>query len=462
MTHPNAFDTLCLKPALTQSLRQQGYVEMTMIQQKALPLILEGRDLVGRAKTGSGKTAAFALGILQNVDPARQQEQALVLCPTRELADQVTEEIRKLAKKIPNVRVLSVCGGNPMGPQIGSLERGVHIVVGTPGRVLKHLTKETLWADQMQTLVLDEADRMLDMGFSEDIAKIIAFLPQKRQTLLFSATFPEGISKISSRIQKKPVHVDVTALDVPAEIEQYWISVSRQQRQASLLEVLGHGAGTLNLVFCNTKIDCAKVATFLKDHDIPALAMHGDLEQYERTETLVQFSNQSASVLVATDVAARGLDIGKVDAVFNYELPQQPEVYTHRIGRTGRAGRQGQAFSLVTPREEERLEAIQAQMDAGSLERFELTGASQQKSHLMSPMVTLVVNAGRRHKLRPGDLLGAITARKTVPGDAVGKIDVLESRTYIAIHKDHTDIALQLLNSAPIKGKPYKVRRVSL
>lgn len=462
MTNTNSFDALSLKPALTENLRQQGYVEMTMIQQQALPLILEGRDLVGRAKTGSGKTAAFALGVLQKIDPARQQEQALVLCPTRELADQVTEEVRKLAKKIPNVRVLSVCGGNPMGPQIGSLERGVHIVVGTPGRVLKHLTKETIWADEMTTLVLDEADRMLDMGFSEDIEKIIAFMPHKRQTLLFSATFPEGISNISSRIQKKPAHIDVTELDKPAEIDQCWISVPHQTRQKILLQALGHWAGTLNLVFCNTKIDCAKVAAFLKDNNIPALAMHGDLEQYERTETLIQFSNQSASVLVATDVAARGLDIGKVDVVFNYELPQQPEVYIHRIGRTGRAGRQGQAISLVTPREEERLVAIKAQLDSDDLKRIELSSVSRETNELTSPMTTLTVNAGRRHKLRPGDFLGAITAKKTVPGDAVGKIDVLEGKTYIAIKKDHIEATLQILNGEPIKGKPYKARAVHL
>ena len=348
-----------------------------------------------------------------------------------------------------------------MGPQIGSLERGVHIVVGTPGRVLKHLTKETIWADEMTTLVLDEADRMLDMGFSEDIEKIISFLPQKRQTLLFSATFPSGISKISSRIQNKPVHVDVTKEDKPAEIDQVWISVTREDRLASLLSALEHGAGTLNLVFCNTKIDCAKVATFLKEKDVPALAIHGDLEQHERTETLVQFSNQSASVLVATDVAARGLDIGKVDAVFNYELPQQPEVYIHRIGRTGRAGRAGQAFSLVTPREEERLVAIEAQLPADELERISLDGIAKQTRHLKTPMVTLAINGGRRHKIRPGDILGAITAKKTIPGSAVGKIDVLENKTYVAIHHEHLDTTLRLLNQDPIKGKPYKARRVS-
>ena len=283
--------------------------------------------MVGRAKTGSGKTAAFALGALNSLDTTNLETQTLVLCPTRELADQVTEEIRRLAKRIANVRVLALCGGMPNRPQVKSLERGVHIVVGTPGRVLKHLLSEALDLRALEMVVLDEADRMLDMGFGDEIDAILDHLPQQRQTLLFSATYPSGIAEISEQVQDDPIHIDVTEDDSSPEIEEYWSPVYHEERLDNLLDMLEDCAGTLNLVFCNTKSDVKQVTKFLQDENIAALSMHGDLEQFERTERLVRFANQSATVLVATDVAARGLDIGQVDVVFNYELPPKPEVY---------------------------------------------------------------------------------------------------------------------------------------
>jgi ATP-dependent RNA helicase DbpA len=461
MSEEDRFESLKLRSELTENLAALEYHQMTLIQERSLPLILEGRDVVARAKTGSGKTAAFALGVLNSIDSSSASVQALVLCPTRELSNQVTEEIRRLARKIANVRVLALCGGTPTGPQVSSLERGVHVVVGTPGRTLKHLLKGSLLVQSVKMVVVDEADTMLDMGFSEEVESIFDYLPRKRQTLLFSATYPDGIANISTRVQDSPVHLDVTDLDTSAEIEEHWSLVQREQRLHRLLDALEHWAGTLNIVFCNTKLDCAEVTRYLRSEKIAALEMHGDLDQFQRTETLIRFSNQSATVLVATDVAARGLDIGKVDVVFNFELPKQPEVYLHRIGRTGRAGRKGRAISLVTHKERGRLEDIQNEFRHTNIQEFELRPVSEPASGLIPSMTTIEVSGGRRHKLRPGDLLGAITATKEIPGSAVGEINVLEKNTFIAIDRDHHTRVLAILNKSPIKGKAYRARSIT-
>ena len=461
MSEENDFKSLKLRSELIENLAALEYREMTVIQQKSLPPILEGRDVVGRAKTGSGKTAAFALGALNSLDSTSLETQSLVLCPTRELATQVTEEIRRLARRIANVRVLTLCGGSPTGPQVGSLERGVHIVVGTPGRTLKHLIKGTLKPKSIGMVVLDEADRMMDMGFSEEINAILNHLPRQRQTLLFSATYPAGIAKISGRVQENPVHIDVTEQDSSAEIEEHWSLVRLDQRLHCLLDALEDWAGTLNIVFCNTKLDVGEVTRYLRNANVAALPMHGDLEQFQRTETLIRFSNQSATVLVATDVAARGLDIGQVDVIFNFELPTQPEVYLHRIGRTGRAGRKGRAISLVTHNERHRLSDIQDKYSHTDIQEYELRRVAEPASGLIPSMATIEVSGGRRNKLRPGDFLGAITATKEVPGNAIGKIDVLEKNTFVAVHKKHHAKAISILNKAPIKGKSYRARSIT-
>jgi ATP-dependent RNA helicase DbpA len=461
MLEKNHFESLNLRAELTENLAALEYHQMTLIQEKSLPLILEGRDVVARAKTGSGKTAAFALGALNELVSSSTSVQALVLCPTRELANQVTEEIRRLARRIANVRVLTLCGGTPTGPQVGSLERGAHVIVGTPGRTLKHLLKGSLRVHSVKMLVLDEADRMLDMGFSEEIESILAYLPRKRQTLLFSATYPDGIAKISTRVQENPIHLDVTDLDTSAEIEEHWSLVQPEQRLNALLDALEYWAGTLNIVFCNTKLDCAKVTSYLRSTNIAALTIHGDLEQFERTETLIRFSNQSATVLVATDVAARGLDIGNVDVVFNFELPTHPEIYLHRIGRTGRAGRKGHAISLVTHDERRRLKYIQDEFPHTNIQEYKLRRVDEPARALIPSMMTIEVSGGRRHKLRAGDFLGAITASKKIPGSAVGKINVLEHNTFVAIDKEHHAQALDILNKSPIKGKPYRARSIT-
>ncbi|MEO0423530.1 MAG: ATP-dependent RNA helicase DbpA [Pseudomonadota bacterium] len=452
------FSSLNLRPPLLASLADHGYTNMTLVQAQALPHLLQGADVLARAKTGSGKTAAFALTLLNKLEVSAFRTQALVLCPTRELADQVAKETRALARAIPNVKTLTVCGGAPLGPQTASLRRSPHIIVGTPGRVLKHLRKQSISLTDLATLVLDEADRMLDMGFAEELDAILTFVPKQRQTLLFSATYPQSIAAVSRRIQRSPVTVDVTDDERPAQIQQLWTTVTREDRSDALVRSLRAWGGALNLVFCNTKADCAAVTKHLRAHDIVALALHGDLDQSERNEVLVRFANRSAPVLVATDVAARGLDVKDLDAVFNYELPKQAEVYVHRIGRTGRAGKQGVAVSLVEEREAWRWEHIEEALPDAFPTHCRIPDAKPGAGKLRPSMVTLQISGGRKHKLRPGDLLGALTAEGGITSEAVGAIDLFDTYGFVAVRKADSSAALQQLRNRPIKGKKFRAR----
>ena len=458
MSNATAFSSLNLAPALLGNLADIGYLEMTPVQASTLPHVLAGSDVLARARTGSGKTAAFGLGLLNKLDPASFHVQALVLCPTRELADQVAREIRRLVQAIPNIKILSLCGGAPIGPQNASLQHHPHIIVGTPGRVLKHLRSGTVDLRGLQTFVLDEADRMLDMGFMDELDAILTFVPEARQTLLFSATYPEAIASMSERVQRDALIVDVANEEPPVSISQRWCAVTRENRDDALLRALHAWGGALNLVFCNTKVECMELTTFLQSRDVAAIAIHGDLDQPRRTQALVRFSNRSASVLVATDVAARGLDVDDIDVVFNYELPAQPEVYIHRIGRTARVGKKGEAVSLVEKREMGRLQEIEALLPDGTLSCCDLPDANRPSELLVPSMTTLQINGGRRNKLRPGDLLGALTAAGGVSGDAVGAIDLFETHSYMAVRHADAWKALRQLRSRPIKGKKYRVR----
>jgi len=460
MSDASAFDALDLSPALLGNLRDIGYIEMTLVQAQALPDVLKGHDVIARAKTGSGKTAAFGLGLLDQLDPVSFRVQALVLCPTRELADQVAKEVRRLAQAIPNIKILTLCGGAPLGPQNASLQHSPHIIVGTPGRVLKHLKQATVKLDSLRTLVLDEADRMLDMGFMDELDAILAFVPEDRQTLLFSATYPDAIASMSERVQRDPITSDVTDDEQPARIEQHWCTVTRENRNDELLRALRAWGGALNLVFCNTRNDCADVTRFLQSKSVAAVALHGDLDQPQRTQVLVRFANRSASVLVATDVAARGLDVDDVDAVFNYELPPQPEVYVHRIGRTGRAGKEGIAVSLVEPREMRRLIDIETALTDSKLPERGIPDTKQSSDSLAATMTTIQISGGRKNKLRPGDLLGALTAAGGVPGKDVGSIDLFDTVSYVAVRNAQAKKAAQQLANRPIKGRRYRARVV--
>ena len=433
---------------------------MTPIQAQSLPAILKGKDLLAQAKTGSGKTAAFGIGLLHNLESQTYQTQTLVLCPTRELADQVSKEIRRLARAIPNTKILTLCGGKPLGPQLASLEHQPHIVVGTPGRVLKHLEKGSLKLNGLKTLVLDEADRMLDMGFHEDIMRIIDMMPRKRQTLLFSATYPEEIKEISNAIQNDPVDIRVETLHDDKNIKQIFYEIPKGERTKTLVAVLQHYRPESSVVFCNRKQQVKELADELWQQGFHALALHGDLEQKERDQVLVQFSNKSSSILIATDVAARGLDIKDLQAVINFELPHDPEIHIHRIGRTGRAGKEGLALSLFMHSEKPKVEAIEEYQDAPVNIDKTSSLKTRENFRLSPPMVTLCINAGRKDKVRPGDILGALTANTNLPGKQIGKIDLFDNVAYVAVERPIHKQALKILTEGKIKGRKFRVRKL--
>ena len=455
-----SFSSLNLARAQIANLDTLGYHEMTPIQAQSLPVVLEGRDLIARAKTGSGKTAAFGLGLLHKLDPRLFRVQGLVICPTRELAEQVSKELRRLAQGIPNIKVVSLCGGKPFGPQKASLQHGAHIAVGTPGRILDHLNKQTLQLSALHTLVLDEADRMLDMGFSEITFEIVRKLPTTRQTLLFSATYPQEIKKMSRSIQRDPVEVTVEAQHHPDAIEQVFYQVKQHQRNDTLLGIFEHYHPQSALVFCFTKKQCAEVAMLLNDNRIESLALHGDLDQRERDRVLVQFANNSYPVLVATDVAARGLDIKSLQAVINYELPRDPEIYVHRIGRTARAGQTGIALSIITEAELVRAQAIEEYRSEPCIYDVSASLDRQPEFSLQAPMATIQVDAGRKHKMRPGDLLGALTGDAELPGSTVGKIDVFDMCSFVALERASVKQALSHLANGKVKGRKIKAREI--
>ena len=455
----NEFSSLNLSPALQDNLASLGYLQMTPIQAQSLPLVLDGKDLIAKAKTGSGKTAAFGLGLLANLDVNRLEVQALVLCPTRELADQVATEIRRLARTLPNVKLVTLCGGTPTAPQSATLSFGAHIAVGTPGRILKHLEQGTLELDGLKTLVLDEADRMLDMGFGEDINRVISHAPRDRQTLLFSATSPEGIAQMSRGVQRNPVEVSVESLHEDSAIEQKLYEVPAGQRLDALGWLLSHYQPSSCVVFCNTKRACNDVADHLAAKGFSALALNGDLEQRERDQVLVRFANGSATILVATDVAARGLDIKELGAVINYELTYDPEVHVHRIGRTGRAGQQGLALSLYQPNEAQRVNFIEEYQQA-PIPQGDLAGIGRDIKPIAPQMVTLSIDAGRKSKVRAGDILGALTGEGGIAGADVGKIQISEQYSYVAVKRQVASAALKRLQEGKIKGRSYRARKL--
>ncbi len=453
------FSSLNLSSALQDNLASLGYLQMTPIQAQSLPLVLDGKDLIAKAKTGSGKTAAFGLGLLAKLDVNRLAVQALVLCPTRELADQVATEIRRLARTLPNVKLVTLCGGTPTAPQSATLGFGAHIAVGTPGRILKHLEQGTLELDDLKTLVLDEADRMLDMGFGEEINRVISHAPRDRQTLLFSATYPEGIAQMSRGVQRNPVEVSVESLHEESAIEQKLYEVPAGQRLDALTWLLSHYQPSSCVVFCNTKRACNDVADHLAAKGFSALALNGDLEQRERDQVLVRFANGSATILVATDVAARGLDIKELGAVINYELTYDPEVHVHRIGRTGRAGQQGLALSLYQPNEAQRVNFIEEYQQA-PIPQGDLAGIGRDIKPIAPQMVTLSIDAGRKSKVRAGDILGALTGEGGIAGADVGKIQIAEQYSYVAVKRQVASAALKRLQEGKIKGRSYRARKL--
>ncbi len=454
-----AFSSLKLHPALLENVASLGYQIMTPIQAQSLPYILAGEDVIAQGKTGSGKTAAFGLGLLQRLDVKRFRVQTLVLCPTRELADQVANEIRKLARTIHNIKVLTLCGGMPFGPQVGSLEHGAHIIVGTPGRVEDHLSRGTLKLDNLNTLVLDEADRMLDMGFQETLDAIIEHTPKQRQTLLFSATYPEQIKSIAKRIMLQPVVVQVAATHDSTNIQQCLYKVDKDQNRLTALWLLFlHYQPESAIVFCNTKIETQEVADELCQHGFSAVALHGDLEQRDRDQTLIRFANKSASILVATDVAARGLDIDALDLVINYHIARETEVHVHRIGRTGRAGNKGVACTLFTEKESYRVSRLEEYLGQSLTIQPLPPQSVLNKPVYTALMTTLKIDGGKKQKIRPGDILGALTGKEGITGKQVGKINVFDNWAYVAVSSNVAKLALKKLGQGKLKGRSFRVR----
>lgn len=456
-----AFSSLKLHPSLLQSLESMGYAQMTPIQSRSLPPILAGRDVIGQARTGSGKTAAFGLGLLQTLEVAHSAVQALVLCPTRELADQVAREIRRLARAVANVKVLTLCGGMPLGPQIGSLEHGAHIVVGTPGRLEEHLRKGTLDLARVRTLVLDEADRMLEMGFQAALDAILEQVPERRQTLLFSATFPRAIEAMAGHVLVDPVRVEVEQLQGESRIHQRFFRLQdNKQRLTALRLLLLTLRPDSTAVFCNTKRETQEVTDALSELGFYALALHGDLDQKTRDETLVRFANKSVSILVATDVAARGLDIEDLNAVINYQVGRDSDVHLHRVGRTGRAGARGVACTFYTDSESHKLQRLEAELGLDTTPEPLPPFGLLDKPAYQPSMVTLQIDGGRKQKLRPGDILGALTGEHGIAGRQVGKIHLLDTKAYVAVARDAAKPALRKLRDGKMKGRQFRVRRL--
>ncbi|MHC4959739.1 MAG: ATP-dependent RNA helicase DbpA [Planctomycetota bacterium] len=459
---PTGFGSLALSPALLAVVRELGYVEMTPIQAKGIPVLLAGKDLVGQAKTGSGKTAAFALPILQDLSLHRHGPQALVLCPTRELCAQVAREFRKLGRKHAGLHVLVLSGGLPVRPQLRALARRVHVVVGTPGRVLDHLGRRSLDLARVTTAVLDEADRMLDMGFSDEMDRILGALPRSRQTAFFSATFPDSIEAMSRRHQRDAVRVTV---DEPGEetpeIRQRVLAAEPGEKLSALYRVLAEHAHESALVFCHQKATVAELASTLAAAGVSAACLHGDLEQVDRDRVMAMFRNRSVRVLVATDVAARGIDVVDLDLVVNYDLPSRPDVYIHRIGRTGRAGKPGLAVSLATRRDEHKLTAIEERIRA-PLEHMP-AGKGRSVEELASlvarapEMDTIHIAGGRKDKVRPADILGALTGEAGgLRGADIGRIEIHDRRSYVAVARRVSRKAVESLNNGRIKGRRFR------
>ncbi|MEA3405210.1 MAG: ATP-dependent RNA helicase DbpA [Pseudomonadota bacterium] len=456
----SSFDHLDLPLSQLQNLTALGYTTMTPIQAEALPLGLGGKDLIAQAKTGSGKTAAFGIPLLNKLDIKRFQVQGLVVCPTRELSNQVAEELRRLARFQSNIKIVVLSGGVPARPQIASLEHGAHVVVGTPGRLNDMIQKKHLDLTQLETVVLDEGDRMLEMGFKEQIIDLLEFTPKDRQTLLFSATFPEDISYISRRFQKNPMEVAVESHHDMDTIDQQFYICHHKEKLAGLVRILAAKEYEHAMVFCNTKKLVQDVVDYLDEKGFNAVALHGDMEQREREQVLMQFKHHSTNLLVATDVAARGLDIEALPAVINFELPRDGDTYVHRIGRTGRAGLEGVAITLFTEKESYKLENL-GEMQGHAMQYESIERLPQGRKNRVEPKyLTLYISGGRKDKVRRGDVLGAIVKEAGVAGEHVGKIDVVDHSTYVAIERDYAHQVVSRLNQGKIKGRRFKVGRL--
>ena len=520
------FEEMGLSEEIQKAVRYMGFEEASPIQAKAIPAMISGIDLIGQAQTGTGKTAAFGIPILEKIDPKLKKLQAIVLCPTRELAIQVADEIRNLSRYMHGIKVLPIYGGQDIVKQIRSLKSGTQIVIGTPGRVMDHMRRKTMKLDFVHTVVLDEADEMLNMGFREDIEFVLSGVPEERQTVLFSATLPKPIMEITKKFQNNAKVIKVTKkeLTVP-NIEQYYYDVKPKKKEEVLSRLLDIYSPRLSVVFCNTKKQVDLLVNALLGRGYFAAGLHGDMKQEQRDRVMQGFRTGKTEILVATDVAARGIDVDEVEAVFNYDLPQDDEYYVHRIGRTGRAGREGRAFSFVSGKEVYKLKEIQRycktkiyaqkvpslndvantkmenilddvervieqedlDMMINAIEErvnnSEFTAMDMAAAFLKiccgmtednknteendwefgdtgageDGMVRLFINIGKKQRVRPGDILGAIAGESGMDGKLIGTIDMYDKYTFVEVPREYAREVLNAMKNVKIKGKTVAV-----
>ncbi len=444
------FDTIDNIPqALLEILNILNFKEMSEIQSKVINPILEGKDILAQSKTGSGKTLAFGLPAVMKIDTGHNKPQTIIITPTRELAEQIAVELRKVASYKPNLKILTLYGGVPLRAQAESLAKGAHILIGTPGRIQDHLAKETLLLDSIKTLVLDEADRMLDMGFYDEIVKIGSNMPRSKQSLLFSATFPEKIEKLAKALLKQPLSIKVDTIIEENKIDEIVYETEDKFKTLTTL-IQAHKPESL-LIFCNTKAQVIELTDQLYRRGHSAIDLHGDLDQRERNEAVLVFSNSSKRILVATDVASRGLDIKNIELVINYDLPFDQEVYTHRIGRTGRADATGTALSLYSSRDSDKCSYITSSARKGEMKELRVDAAFK----MISNYDTLGINGGKKTKLRAGDILGTLCKEIGIDNKLIGKITITDTKSYVALHHTVIEKVFKALKKTTIKKKRY-------
>ena len=446
-----SFNDLSLPTEVLANLTSLGYKTPTPIQKASIPHIRENRDIVAKAKTGSGKTLAFTLPLILKLDENEHFPQALIIAPTRELSEQIAGECRKLAQYKKDVKIITLYGGTSLTKQVASLEKGADIIVGTPGRLLDHFSRETIHLGQIKTLILDEADRMLDMGFADDILKLVSNLPKDRQSLLFSATYPENIDKLTKVILKNPIEVKIESQEDKVKIEEY--AYRTENRDNGVISVLQHFQPSLAILFCNTKAKTVEVSKMLNEKGFDVATLNGDLEQYERQEMLLQFANGSLPVLVATDLASRGLDVNGIDIVINYDIPMKTEDYTHRIGRTGRADKSGLAVSLCDEYGTRKLQEIKPQLNPKDINSLR----PNKNFYLQGTVNTICIDGGKKKKIRAGDILGTLCKDIGIENKKIGKINVYATHSYVAIDKSVIKKAFNGLKNGKIKGKKLRV-----
>jgi len=450
------FSQLNLSKGFLNNLDSLGYEKLTPIQSSSLPHILEGKDVIAQAKTGSGKTVAFSLPLVNKLDVKKYKIQTVVLAPTRELANQIAEQIRKLSRHIHNVKVLTLCGGVPFKPQVASLAHGAHIVVGTPGRVLQHIFETKVDFSSVNSFVLDEADKMLDMGFYDDILKIVENIPKNRQTLLFSATYEKNIEELSKTVLNSPKFIQNESVHQENVINQKFYDLEEDYKTSFVPSLISSNNAKSVLIFCNTKIKCDELTNDLLDIGLDVLTLHSDLDQRERDETIILFSNKSYPIMIATDVASRGLDIDDIDLVINYDIARDENVHTHRIGRTARAGKNGLAVSLVSSDEKWKTEVIEEKF--GEISYQDIKEIEDDITFKIdAPFRAILILGGKKQKVRAGDILGALTAGVGLNKNDIGKIDILDFVSYVAVKKEVLNKALNGLKKGKIKGKFFKV-----